>query len=71
MDGRVVWVRREAGEHQTFVRRLTNSLGRCSRKAMADSSERCWVVNFEADVFLPGVRHTRRAARLASSNEPT
>ncbi|WP_174817001.1 hypothetical protein [Nocardia brasiliensis] len=50
-DGRVGWVRRGPGEHQTFARRLTNSLGHCSRKAMADSSERCRVVNFETDVF--------------------
>ncbi|KIA61156.1 Uma2 family endonuclease [Nocardia vulneris] len=51
-DGRVVWVRRGPGEHQTFTRRLTNSIERCSRKAMADRPDRCWVVNFETDVFL-------------------
>ncbi|WP_280405513.1 hypothetical protein [Nocardia brasiliensis] len=33
-DGRVVWVRRGPGEHQTFTRRLTNSIERCSRKVL-------------------------------------
>ncbi|WP_378736368.1 Uma2 family endonuclease [Nocardia brasiliensis] len=51
-DGRVVWVRRGPGEHQTFTRRLTNSLERCAGKAMSESPERCWQVNMETNVFL-------------------
>ncbi|MBF6297534.1 Uma2 family endonuclease [Nocardia amamiensis] len=51
-NGRVVWVRRGPSEHQTFTRRLTNSIERCARKSMSDEPEHCWRVDFETSVFL-------------------
>ncbi|KAA8889714.1 Uma2 family endonuclease [Nocardia colli] len=51
-DGRVVWVRRGPAEHQTFMRRLTNSIERCAWKVMSESPEHCWQVNLETNVFL-------------------
>jgi Uma2 family endonuclease len=51
-NGRVVWVRRGAAEHQTFTRRLTNEIERCARKAMAEQPHRCWRVEFETNVFF-------------------
>ncbi|WP_194817559.1 Uma2 family endonuclease [Nocardia sp. XZ_19_385] len=51
-DGRVVWLRRGPGEHQTFTRRLTNELERAARKSMATEPEQCWRVNLETNVFM-------------------
>ncbi|MEU8897066.1 Uma2 family endonuclease [Nocardia sp. NPDC048505] len=51
-DGRVVWLRRGPGEHQTFTRRLTNELERAARKSMAAEPEHCWRVNLETNVFM-------------------
>jgi Uma2 family endonuclease len=51
-NGRVVWVRRGPAEHQTFTRRLTNSIEVCARKDMSDRPERCWWVDLETNVFL-------------------
>ncbi|WP_249358838.1 Uma2 family endonuclease [Nocardia cyriacigeorgica] len=51
-EGRVVWVRRGPGEHQVFMRRLTNELERCARDDMAADGERCWRVNLETNIFL-------------------
>lgn len=51
-DGRVVWLRREPGEYQTVMRRLTNEIERCARSDMSSHSERCWRVNLETNVFF-------------------
>jgi len=51
-DGRVVWLRRGPGEHQTAMRRLTNEIERCARGDMSSHSERCWRVNLETNVFF-------------------
>ncbi|MFD3703899.1 Uma2 family endonuclease [Nocardia sp. NPDC058658] len=51
-DGRVVWVRRGPGEHQTATRRLTNELERCARDDMSAHPERCWRGNLETNVFF-------------------
>lgn len=51
-DGRVVWLRRGPGEHQTAMRRLTNEIERCARSDMSSHSERCWRVNLETNVFF-------------------
>ncbi|MGF0316802.1 Uma2 family endonuclease [Nocardia fluminea] len=50
--GRVVWMRRGPGEHQTAMRRLTNEIERCARDAMSARPEHCWRVNFETNVFF-------------------
>ncbi len=50
--GRVVWVRRGPGEHQTATRRLTNEIERCARQHGATDTQRCWRVNFETNVFF-------------------
>jgi hypothetical protein len=49
---RVVWERRGPAEHQTFTRRLTNSIEVCARKNMSDRPEHRWRVSFETNVFL-------------------
>ncbi|MFE6862834.1 Uma2 family endonuclease [Nocardia sp. NPDC057668] len=51
-DGRVVWLRRGPGEHQTFTRRVTNALERSARESMSEHPEQCWRVDFENNVFL-------------------
>ncbi|MEU1983181.1 Uma2 family endonuclease [Nocardia sp. NPDC019395] len=51
-DGRVVWLRRGPGEHQTFTRRMTNTFERCARKSMSEDPETCWTVNLETNVFI-------------------
>ncbi|WP_342213425.1 Uma2 family endonuclease [Nocardia wallacei] len=51
-NGRVVWVRRGSGEHQMFIRRLTNALELWTRKDMAANTERCWVADFETNIFF-------------------
>ncbi|GGN78124.1 Uma2 family endonuclease [Nocardia rhizosphaerihabitans] len=51
-DGRVVWVRRGPGEHQTAMRRLTNEIERCARQGMSTDPQRCWRVNLETNVFF-------------------
>lgn len=51
-DGRVVWMRRGPGEHQTAMRRLTNDIERCARQVMSTDPQRCWRVNFETNVFF-------------------
>lgn len=51
-DGRVVWVRRGPGEHQTAMRRLTNEIERCARQGMSADPQRCWRVNLETNVFF-------------------
>ncbi|WP_459957480.1 Uma2 family endonuclease [Nocardia sp. IFM 10818] len=51
-NGRVVWLRRGPGEHQTFMRRITNAFERCTRKDMATNTEHCWVSNLETNVFF-------------------
>ncbi|MGS2805770.1 Uma2 family endonuclease [Nocardia sp. MW-W600-9] len=52
-EGRVVWVRRGPGEHQTFTRRFVNELERCARQAMETAQpQKCWRVNLETNVFL-------------------
>ncbi|MFE7724076.1 Uma2 family endonuclease [Nocardia rhizosphaerihabitans] len=51
-DGRVVWMRRGPGEHQTAMRRLTNEIERCARQVMSTDPQRCWRVNLETNVFF-------------------
>ncbi|MFE3541532.1 Uma2 family endonuclease [Nocardia sp. NPDC059177] len=51
-EGRVVWLRRGPGEHQTAMRRLTNELERCARQRGAVDPHRCWRVNLETNVFF-------------------
>lgn len=51
-EGRVVWLRRGPGEHQIFMRRLTNALERSAGDDMAGHPDRCWVANLETTVFL-------------------
>lgn len=51
-DGRVVWLRRGPGEHQTAMRRLANEIERCARSDMSSYPERYWRVNLETDVFF-------------------
>lgn len=51
-DGRVVWVRRGPGEHQTAMRRLTDEIERCARDAMSAHPQWCWRANFETNVFF-------------------
>ncbi|WP_342213541.1 Uma2 family endonuclease [Nocardia wallacei] len=48
----MVWVRRGSGEHQMFIRRLTNALELWTRKGMAANTERCWVADFETNIFF-------------------
>ncbi len=51
-EGRVVWLRRGPGEHQTAMRRLTNELERCARQRGAVDPHRCWRVNLATNVFF-------------------
>ncbi|WP_067847300.1 Uma2 family endonuclease [Nocardia lijiangensis] len=51
-NGRVVWLRRGPGEHQTFTRRLTNALEGLARKDMSLNTEHCWRANLETNVFF-------------------
>lgn len=51
-EGRVVWVRRGPGEHQIFMRRLTNALEQSARDDMTLHPDRCWVANLETNVFF-------------------
>ncbi|MFC9963845.1 Uma2 family endonuclease [Nocardia ignorata] len=51
-EGRVVFVRRGPGEHQTATRRLTNELELSARREMSTHPDRCWRVNLETNVFF-------------------
>lgn len=51
-EGRVVWVRRGPGEHQTAMRRLTNEIERCARDEMSAHPQWCWRANLETNVFF-------------------
>ncbi|WP_280421041.1 Uma2 family endonuclease [Nocardia carnea] len=51
-DGRVVWVRREPAEHQTFTYRMTAAIERCTRKAEQEQSAPCLRTTLETNVFL-------------------
>lgn len=51
-EGRVVWVRRGPGEHQTAMRRLTNEIERCARDEMSAQPQWCWRANLETNVFF-------------------
>ncbi|WP_024799814.1 Uma2 family endonuclease [Nocardia sp. BMG51109] len=51
-NGRVVWMRRGSGEHQMFIRRLTNALEQSTRKDMSTRPDHCWVANFETNIFF-------------------
>lgn len=51
-DGRVVWERGEAAEHQTFTYRMTAAIERCARKSMSQRPETCLRVTLETNVFL-------------------
>ncbi|WP_433756247.1 Uma2 family endonuclease [Nocardia sp. CA-135398] len=51
-NGRVVWLRRGPGEHQVFMRRLTNAFERCAREDMSARTAHCWRANLETNVFF-------------------
>ncbi|WP_228566862.1 Uma2 family endonuclease [Nocardia sp. SYP-A9097] len=57
-DGRPVWVadeiyaKRSTGEHQTFTRRLTNTLETAARQAMSSTAGSCWEVESENNLFF-------------------